>query len=150
MTQLRRYRAVLENLGEMRDEWGLFFEPRNTKIYHFPSAADRVIYWAPDTLAARMEWHVPNGSYEMNNAQMGSDHKPVFLEAVLRVVPEAPLPREQSPLARTRFAGADPSEVSKIRASESMSERAPCPMDEFNERQVQSAGKASLWKKSNS
>ncbi|CAE8604652.1 unnamed protein product, partial [Polarella glacialis] len=40
---------------------------------------------APDELHERMSWDILQGGYSVNHGQLGSDHKPVCLEAVLRI-----------------------------------------------------------------
>merc|ERR1719159_1167620 len=53
-----RYREILSRLfrDPLSKSWGLFFDPQDDKYHHFPAAADRVIYWAPDKLANRVQW----------------------------------------------------------------------------------------------
>lgn len=80
------YKDILEAAGEeMRSCWGIAFKPGSFRAFRFPACADRVIYWAPNSLAPHISWKVLNGGYDVNHRQEGSDHKPVCLEAVLRV-----------------------------------------------------------------
>eukprot|EP00747_Dinoflagellata_sp_TGD_P061523 gnl/TRDRNA2_/TRDRNA2_152554_c1_seq1.p1 gnl/TRDRNA2_/TRDRNA2_152554_c1~~gnl/TRDRNA2_/TRDRNA2_152554_c1_seq1.p1 ORF type:complete len:595 (+),score=107.19 gnl/TRDRNA2_/TRDRNA2_152554_c1_seq1:132-1916(+) len=69
-------------------EWGLVFKKHDFRAFRFPACADRIIYWAPNSLARRMSWTFPRGGYEVNHAQGGSDHRPVSLEAELQIAPE--------------------------------------------------------------
>lgn len=84
-----RYSEILSRVfrDPLSKTWGLFFDPLDDKYHHFPAAADRVIYWAPDELADRLVWDPC--CYSVNDGQLGSDHKPVYLEAVLKVAPDA-------------------------------------------------------------
>lgn len=84
------YKRAMSNLGDERlDDWGVAFKKHDFRAFRFPACADRVIYWAPNCLADRMSWELPRGGYEVNPGQLGSDHRPVALEAVLRVAPSA-------------------------------------------------------------
>lgn len=87
------YREVMDKLGSKAEEWGLFQQKGDGKEdkgkYHFkpgrcPSCTERVIYYAPASLQNRTQWYSPRG-YEVNYQQLGSDHKPVLMEATLRV-----------------------------------------------------------------
>jgi len=83
------YRRVLISIGEEKlKDWGLIFKRESFKSFRFPSCPDRVIFWAPDELANRLSWSLPQGGYSVNHCQSGSDHRPVTLEAVLHVTPE--------------------------------------------------------------
>lgn len=88
------YGRTMANLGEQKlEELGVAFKSQEKfRAYRFPASADRVIYWAPDALEQRLSWQFPRGGYEVNYSQLGSDHRPVTLEAVLRVStdPHAP------------------------------------------------------------
>eukprot|EP00439_Symbiodinium_sp_Y106_P013220 s2923_g1.t3 len=61
------------------------FKQKDFRSFRFPSCADRVIYWASDALYDRMSWELPRGGYEVNHSQLGSDHRPVSLEVILRI-----------------------------------------------------------------
>eukprot|EP00913_Durusdinium_trenchii_P009205 g8653.t1 len=63
----------------------------------FPAAADRLICWAPKDLARRLQWSFPQGGYEVNHKQGGSDHRPVRLEVQLTLQPsrEEPVKGEE-------------------------------------------------------
>lgn len=89
------YKRTLTNLGDDQlNRWGVVFKKNDFRAFRFPACADRVIYWAPDELADRMTWELPRGGYEVNHQQLGSDHRPVALEAVLHVARE---PVRESP-----------------------------------------------------
>eukprot|EP00931_Biecheleriopsis_adriatica_P049251 TRINITY_DN28487_c0_g1_i1.p1 TRINITY_DN28487_c0_g1~~TRINITY_DN28487_c0_g1_i1.p1 ORF type:complete len:541 (+),score=81.91 TRINITY_DN28487_c0_g1_i1:164-1786(+) len=80
------YKRSLSSLGHERlAKCGLAFKQHDFRAFRFPACADRVIYWAPDALADRLSWELPRGGYEVNHSQLGSDHRPVSLEAVLRL-----------------------------------------------------------------
>lgn len=99
------YKSTLEEIPQEKlDSWGVTFKRGyDFKPFRFPSAADRVVYWAPDALAERMSWSFPNeGGYHVNHLQGGSDHRPVFLEAVLHVAPD-PASSSGSPSKRAAF-----------------------------------------------
>ncbi|CAK0850117.1 unnamed protein product, partial [Prorocentrum cordatum] len=99
------YRKVLKDAGdEFLDRWAIKFKEKEFKNYRFPACADRVIYWAPRGLASRISWEFPDGGTKVNHAQGGSDHRPVILEAVLRLAP-APL---RSEAERAAEAGSEP------------------------------------------
>jgi len=92
------YKRALDSLGDDKlSSLGLAFNKKDFRAFRFPSCADRIVYWAPDTLAGRISWELPRGGYEVNHAQLGSDHRSVSLEAVLRVHPkEAEKPADAS------------------------------------------------------
>ncbi|CAE7549932.1 unnamed protein product [Symbiodinium sp. CCMP2456] len=80
------YKRTLATLGqEWLDNWGVAFKQKDFRSFRFPSCADRVIYWASDALYDRMSWELPRGGYEVNHSQLGSDHRPVSLEVILRI-----------------------------------------------------------------
>lgn len=80
------YRRLLLNLGEQQlNEWGLAFKKNDFRAFRFPASADRVIYWLPDSLRDRVSWKLIAGGYEVNHNQLGSDHRPVSLEAILTI-----------------------------------------------------------------
>jgi len=96
----RRFRQMLLDKGEdFVDKWCIKFRKDGKKKplkvvlgfapdedpFHFPAFTDRVIYWAPESLSKRLSWEVLGSGYEVNYSQMGSDHKPVTLEAVLKI-----------------------------------------------------------------
>jgi len=84
------YRRTMTDLGPDRlANWGVVFKQDHFRAFRFPACADRVIYWAADSLADRLSWELPRGGYEVNHAQLGSDHRPVSLEVVLRLAPAA-------------------------------------------------------------
>lgn len=86
--QATEYKRVLCKAGvDFRSDWNIEFKEEGFKTFRFPACADRVIYWAPDSLASRLSWRIPKGGYEVDHGQYGSDHKPVWLEAVLCISP---------------------------------------------------------------
>jgi len=88
------YMRTMANLGEEKlEELGVAFKKESFRPYRFPSSTDRVIYWAPDSLDERLSWRFPQGGYEVNYSQLGSDHRPVALEAVLCVATSLPAPQ---------------------------------------------------------
>eukprot|EP00927_Polykrikos_kofoidii_P061498 TRINITY_DN56334_c0_g1_i1.p1 TRINITY_DN56334_c0_g1~~TRINITY_DN56334_c0_g1_i1.p1 ORF type:complete len:582 (-),score=73.63 TRINITY_DN56334_c0_g1_i1:111-1856(-) len=72
---------------ELLERWGIKFKEVGLKPFHFPACADRVLYWASDELHSRITWSPQSGGYEVNHFQGGSDHRPVVMEAVLRIGP---------------------------------------------------------------
>jgi len=87
------YKKALDSLGDDKlTSLGLAFNKKDFRAFRFPSCADRIVYWAPAELAERMTWELPRGGYEVNHAQLGSDHRSVSLEAVLRVRPKEDAP----------------------------------------------------------
>jgi len=64
--------------------------------FRFPSCPDRLVYWAPKALHRRMSWVNPRKTYEVNHLQGGSDHRPVWFEAVLTLSPPAAKENEES------------------------------------------------------
>uniref|UniRef100_A0A7S1AJU7 Endonuclease/exonuclease/phosphatase domain-containing protein n=1 Tax=Noctiluca scintillans TaxID=2966 RepID=A0A7S1AJU7_NOCSC len=78
-------RTLMKVPPERLHNWGVAFKEKHAKPYHFPSSADRIIYWAPKALADRLTLTLPEGGYVVNHAQGGSDHRPVSLEVVLKV-----------------------------------------------------------------
>lgn len=82
------YRRTMSQVHPiLLQDWGLQFKESNFRAFRFPACADRVIYWAPLALAPRMTWELPRGGYEVNHLQAGSDHRPVSVEAILRIAP---------------------------------------------------------------
>lgn len=80
------YRRLLGNLGqEQLQQLGLFYKKSDFKAFRFPACADRLVLWAPDTVADRLSFELPRGGYQVNLCQFGSDHRPVALEVVMRV-----------------------------------------------------------------
>lgn len=87
------YRQVLEKLrstGALK-EWGLYspnLNPKDDKAKfkpsRLPACTERVLYYAPACLKERCHWEAPRG-YEVNYLHSGSDHKPVLLEATLKI-----------------------------------------------------------------
>ena len=76
------YKRTLLSLGEeWLDRWGVAFKAKDFRSFRFPAAADRVIYWASDELHDHLSLELPRGGYEVNHQQLGSDHRPVSLEA---------------------------------------------------------------------
>jgi len=80
-------KALLDMPTAVREAWAIDFKAKNFRPFRFPASVDRIIYWAPDSLAGRLSWSVPRGGYEVNHLQTGSDHRPVCLEVLLRVEP---------------------------------------------------------------
>jgi hypothetical protein len=89
-------RTLMKVPPERLHNWGVAFKEKHAKPYHFPSSADRIIYWAPKALADRLTLTLPEGGYVVNHAQGGSDHRPVSLEVVLRVAAGFPNVTEES------------------------------------------------------
>jgi len=82
------YKRTLMGIpGEQLEAWGLQFKEADFRPFRFPASPDRTIFWVPDVLAPRIAWSLPRGGYEVCHHQHGSDHRPVSLEAVLRVAP---------------------------------------------------------------
>eukprot|EP00929_Paragymnodinium_shiwhaense_P107619 TRINITY_DN7388_c0_g1_i3.p1 TRINITY_DN7388_c0_g1~~TRINITY_DN7388_c0_g1_i3.p1 ORF type:complete len:597 (-),score=94.83 TRINITY_DN7388_c0_g1_i3:286-2076(-) len=82
------YHKAMYDIGDKKlADWGLAFKSRDFKAFRFPACADRVVYWAPLKLSRRIHWELPRGGYEMNLAQLGSDHRPVSLEVVMHLYP---------------------------------------------------------------
>jgi len=82
------YKRTMDTLGtEQLDTWGVVFKQNAFRAFRFPACADRVIYWAPDALSDRISWEFPCGGYEVNHGQLGSDHRPVSVEAIMRIAP---------------------------------------------------------------
>jgi len=83
------YKRTMDNLGrDHLKRYALAFKEHAFRPFRFPACADRVIYWAADSLSDRLSWELPRGGYEVNHAQLGSDHRPVTLEVILRVAPK--------------------------------------------------------------
>mmetsp|Transcript_36224 Transcript_36224/g.65755 ORF Transcript_36224/g.65755 Transcript_36224/m.65755 type:complete len:557 (+) Transcript_36224:76-1746(+) len=96
------YKRTLDNLGhEQRTRCALAFKPNAFRPFRFPACADRVIYWAADSLADKLSWELPQGGYEVNHAQLGSDHRPVTLEVILRVSPKPLRHSKRIPIAKS-------------------------------------------------
>mmetsp|Transcript_9543 Transcript_9543/g.20940 ORF Transcript_9543/g.20940 Transcript_9543/m.20940 type:complete len:744 (+) Transcript_9543:756-2987(+) len=82
------YRRHLMNLGEQKlAEFGLVYKKNDFRAFRFPACADRVVFWAPDVVADRCSFELPQDGYEVNHSQLGSDHRPVVLEVKLRLSP---------------------------------------------------------------
>jgi len=82
------YRRTLVELGdEQLTRWGVVFKKAEFRPFRFPASADRVVYWASADLHPRLAWEFPRGGYEVNHAQLGSDHRPVALEVVMKLLP---------------------------------------------------------------
>eukprot|EP00435_Cladocopium_sp_Y103_P059573 s857_g21.t1 len=62
------------SLGPIFACWGLAFRKSSFRPFRFPACADRMIFWAPDVLAARLSWEA-NGGYK------------VWMDLLLRVAP---------------------------------------------------------------
>merc|ERR1712232_299971 len=78
--------------ADQLDSWGIQFKEGSFRPFRFPACADRVLCWVPDALHKRMSWSLPRGGYKVDHRQGGSDHRPVYLEAVLRIDPEPAAP----------------------------------------------------------
>ncbi|CAE7483640.1 unnamed protein product [Symbiodinium natans] len=65
---------------EFGNEWGLKKDPSKVKPTHFPAFTERVIYWAPDSLACQMSFVIPDGGYETVGHIDGSDAR--FFERI--------------------------------------------------------------------
>ncbi|CAJ1343622.1 unnamed protein product [Effrenium voratum] len=79
------YKRTLASLGEWLDTWGVAFKQHDFRSFRFPACADRVIYWASDELHDYLSLELPRGGYEVNHGQLGSDHRPVSLEVVMKL-----------------------------------------------------------------
>ncbi|CAJ1412252.1 unnamed protein product [Effrenium voratum] len=88
----RKYAETLTDAEEAVGRWGLAFKKSSFRAFRFPACADRMIFWAPDTLAPRLRWDLPEKGYRVDYAHQGSDHKPVWLDLVLHVAPEGEEP----------------------------------------------------------
>lgn len=85
------YKRTLDNIGAERlSSWGVAFKKHDFKSYRFPACADRIIYWCSDALAEQLELEILRGGYEVNHGQLGSDHRPVSLELILRIKSSIP------------------------------------------------------------
>ncbi|CAK9062575.1 unnamed protein product [Durusdinium trenchii] len=83
----KKYRETMVDAEDACSRWGLAFQKKkNFRPFRFPACPDRMIYWAPDVLAPRLFWE-PYQGYRVNHEQRGSDHKPVWLDLLLRVAP---------------------------------------------------------------
>jgi len=80
-------KALLDMPAAVREAWAIDFKEKDFRPFRFPASVDRIIYWAPESLAGRLSWSLPRGGYEVNHRQTGSDHRPVCLEVLLRVEP---------------------------------------------------------------
>lgn len=92
------YAATLQSVPpDVLKGWSLDFKEANFRNFRFPAAADRLICWAPKDLARRLQWSFPQGGYEVNHKQGGSDHRPVRLEVQLTLQPsrEEPVKGEE-------------------------------------------------------
>merc|ERR1719313_49754 len=85
------YKKVFGNLKKkgMLQEWGLYnpkVEEKDGKVKpsRLPACTERVIYYSPASLLECIEWETTRG-YEVNYLHSGSDHKPVILEATLKI-----------------------------------------------------------------
>lgn len=82
------YRRTLGDIDDARlRAWGIKFTDTDFRPFRFPASTDRVIYWASHRLKTRLSWSFPRGGYEVNHFQAGSDHRPVCVEAILRIAP---------------------------------------------------------------
>lgn len=82
------YRRMMTDIGKgTLADWGLVYKENDFRPFRFPACTDRVIYWALDALGDRLSWEVEPCGYEVNAQQSGSDHRPVAVEALLRVEP---------------------------------------------------------------
>ncbi|CAE7240994.1 slob1 [Symbiodinium natans] len=90
-----KYRETMVDAEEACSRWGLAFKKSAFRPFRFPACPDRMIYWAADSLNERMSWELPQGGYQVNFEQLGSDHKPVWLDLSLHIAP--PLERAASP-----------------------------------------------------
>lgn len=80
------YKSLMANLGEQKlAEFGLVYKKNDFRAFRFPACADRVVFWASDAVSDRMSFELPQEGYEVNHSQLGSDHRPVTLEVVMRI-----------------------------------------------------------------
>lgn len=92
------YAQVLDRLrahGTL-EEWGLYSPKHSSQVdgnsagsskfkpSRLPACTERVLFYAPGNMLDSCKWETLRG-YEVNYAQTGSDHKPVFLEATLTI-----------------------------------------------------------------
>jgi len=90
------YRRTLQNVpNERLKAWGIAFKENDFRAFRFPACADRVIYWATDALSSRLSWSVLRDGYEVNHLERGSDHRPVSLEAMLRIASQPVIAEDQ-------------------------------------------------------
>lgn len=87
------YRDIQDKLRSsgLLKEWGLYdpsqegkSDENKFKPSRLPGCTERVLYYAPYDFLECCTWEAPRG-YEVNFLQIGSDHKPVMLEAKLRI-----------------------------------------------------------------
>lgn len=111
-SKVSMYKKMMADVGKQTlDDWGVLFKEYDFRPFRFPACADRVIYWAPDALGDRLSWEIFHDGYEVNHRQLGSDHRPVTVEAVLRVEKEPVRTSREliqfdfhsSPTSRARF-----------------------------------------------
>mmetsp|Transcript_119413 Transcript_119413/g.338616 ORF Transcript_119413/g.338616 Transcript_119413/m.338616 type:complete len:123 (+) Transcript_119413:3-371(+) len=115
MRRRRGYRSTLHGVqSKQLKSWGVHFKESEFRPFRFPACADRIAYWAPDSLAAHMSWSLPRGGYEINHLQAGSDHRPISLEAVLRI---APVDGSPPPEAGSSCPRVHPSLLAMVRVS---------------------------------
>jgi len=107
------YKMLMKSFpeGQLRN-WGLDFKENSFRPFRFPSSADRIIYWAPRNLSGRISWTLPQGGYEVNHLQGGSDHRPVSLETILTITP--PSADDPSPTPVHSHAEVDPARFQTI------------------------------------
>ncbi|CAE7778668.1 slob1 [Symbiodinium sp. CCMP2456] len=126
-----KYRETLLDAEEACNRWGLAFKKSAFRPFRFPASADRMIYWASESLAQRLSWELHHGGYQVNFQQLGSDHKPVWLEVSLRVAP--PLGRAASP------------EKSRDAEVEDLDEFDPLPAEAASASQPGTIGSVASW-----
>jgi len=86
--ELTVYKRVMRSMGKTQnDELGLVFKKNGFRAFRFPASADRVLCWAPLGLAARTTFEVQNEKYQVVHKQGGSDHRPVRLDAIMKIGP---------------------------------------------------------------
>jgi len=90
------------------EAWGLKQQDPNAedfRVNHMASCTERVLFYAARALQIHCCWEAPRG-YEVNYTQVGSDHKPVLLEATLVITsslhPEPTSPVHDRPPARSK------------------------------------------------
>jgi len=88
--QKDQYLEALRAIGqEHMISWGLPFSETDWRPFRFPAAADRLLYWAPSNMGARMHWSLSGSGYQVCHHQGYSDHRPVYVEATLSIDEES-------------------------------------------------------------
>eukprot|EP00927_Polykrikos_kofoidii_P047909 TRINITY_DN42194_c0_g1_i1.p1 TRINITY_DN42194_c0_g1~~TRINITY_DN42194_c0_g1_i1.p1 ORF type:complete len:675 (-),score=102.98 TRINITY_DN42194_c0_g1_i1:26-2002(-) len=125
------YRNALLDIGDEKlAEWGLTFKKNDWRPFRFPASADRILYWAPHSLADRIRFTYPNSGYEVIHAQNGSDHRPVVCEVVMELLPPN-ISRHGASQYTQRSDSSMDVEASELRSSECFGIPTPCFGDDL-------------------